>query len=161
FDIDANGILHVSAKDKKTNKEQKVEIKAGSGLSEDEISRMVADAEAHREEDKKFQELVQARNHADGLIHATRSAITEHGSKVPGDVIGRGESAIAERATARKGDEKAPIEAKAKAREEAGQSLYAAASADQGGAGGPSGGAAAPADDVVDAEFTEVKDDKK
>ena len=161
FDIDANGILHVSAKDKKTNKEQKVEIKAGSGLSEDEINRMVADAEAHREEDKKFQELVQARNHADGLIHATRSAITEHGSKVPGDVIGRVESAIADLETAMKGDEKAQIEAKAKALEEAGQSLYAAAaSGDQPGAG-PAGGGAAPADDVVDAEFTEVKDDKK
>ena len=161
FDIDANGILHVSAKDKKTNKEQKVEIKAGSGLSEDEIARMVADAEAHREDDKKFQELVQARNHADGLLHATRNAIAEHGSKVGGDVIGRVEAAIAELDTAMKGDDKAQIEAKAKALEEAGQSLYAAASADQGGAGGPSGGASAPADDVVDAEFTEVKDDKK
>jgi molecular chaperone DnaK len=161
FDIDANGILHVSAKDKKTNKEQKVEIKAGSGLSEDEIARMVADAEAHREDDKKFQELVQARNHADGLLHATRSAIAEHGSKVGGDVIGRVEAAIAELDTAMKGDDKAQIEAKAKALEEAGQSLYAAASADQGGAGGPAGGASAPADDVVDAEFTEVKDDKK
>lgn len=161
FDIDANGILHVSAKDKKTNKEQKVEIKAGSGLSEDEIARMVADAEAHREDDKKFQELVQARNHADGLLHATRTAIAEHGSKVGGDVIGRVEAAIAELDTAMKGDDKTQIEAKAKALEEAGQSLYAAASADQGGAGGPSGGASAPADDVVDAEFTEVKDDKK
>ena len=76
-------------KDKKTNKEQKVEIKAGSGLSEEEIARMVADAEANREEDKKFQELVQARNQADALIHGTRSAITEHGSKVGGDVIGK------------------------------------------------------------------------
>lgn len=88
FDIDANGILHVSAKDKKTNKEQKVEVKAGSGLSDSEIQQMVADAEAHREEDKKFQELVQARNHADGLIHSTRSAIKEHGSKVGGELIG-------------------------------------------------------------------------
>ncbi|UOV05609.1 molecular chaperone DnaK [Pseudoxanthomonas sp. F37] len=161
FDIDANGILHVSAKDKKTNKEQKVEIKAGSGLSEDEINRMVADAEAHREEDKKFQELVQARNHADGLIHATRSAITEHGSKVPGDVIGRVESAIADLETAMKGDEKAQIEAKAKALEEAGQSLYAAAASSEQPGAGPAGGGSAPADDVVDAEFTEVKDDKK
>lgn len=161
FDIDANGILHVSAKDKKTNKEQKVEIKAGSGLSEDEIARMVADAEAHREEDKKFQELVQTRNQADGLLHATRSAITEHGSKVPGDVIGRVEAAIAELDTAMKGDDKAQIEAKAKALEEAAQSLYAAAaSTEQPGAGAADGGSAA-ADDVVDAEFTEVKDDKK
>ena len=162
FDIDANGILHVSAKDKKTNKEQKVEIKAGSGLSEDEINRMVADAEAHREEDKKFQELVQARNQADGLIHATRSAITEHGSKVGGDVIGKVEAALADLETAMKGDDKAQIEARSKALEEAGQSLYAAASAGEQGA--PSQGAGAtgtPNDDVVDAEFTEVKDDKK
>ncbi|MBO9577096.1 MAG: Hsp70 family protein, partial [Sphingobium sp.] len=136
---------------------------AGSGLSDDEIQRMVADAEAHREEDKKFHELVQARNQADGLVHATRSAITEHGSKVPGDVIGRVEGAIADLETALKGDDKAQIEAKAKALEEAGQSLYAAAAAaqqggDAGAAGTASGGAQ---DDVVDAEFTEVKDDKQ
>ncbi len=165
FDIDANGILHVSAKDKKTNKEQKVEIKAGSGLSDDEIQRMVADAEAHREEDKKFHELVQARNQADGLIHATRTAITEHGSKVGGDVIGRVESALSDLETAMKGDDKGQIEAKTKALEEAGQSLYAAAAAaEQGGAGGPGADAGAQlraGDDVVDAEFTEVKDDKK
>ena len=163
FDIDANGILHVSAKDKKTNKEQKVEIKAGSGLSEEEIQRMVADAEAHRDEDKKFHELVQARNHADGLLHATRTAITEHGSKVPGDVIGRVEGAIAELETAMKSDDKAQIEAKSKALEEAGQSLYAAAAAGQqpGADAGAAPGAQPAGDDVVDAEFTEVKDDKK
>ena len=166
FDIDANGILHVSAKDKKTNKEQKVEIKAGSGLSEDEIARMVADAESHRDEDKKFQELVQTRNQADGLIHATRSAISEHGSKVAGDVIGKVESALADLETAMKGDDKAQIEAKTKALEEAGQSLYAAAAAvEQPGAsagGADADGTQARAnDDVVDAEFTEVKDDKK
>ncbi|WP_203321726.1 molecular chaperone DnaK [Pseudoxanthomonas beigongshangi] len=163
FDIDANGILHVSAKDKKTNKEQKVEIKAGSGLSEEEIQRMVADAEAHRDEDKKFHELVQARNHADGLLHATRTAITEHGSKVPGDVIGRVEGAIAELETAMKSDDKAQIEAKSKALEEAGQSLYAAAASGQqpGADAGAAPGAQTAGDDVVDAEFTEVKDDKK
>ncbi|WP_372390952.1 molecular chaperone DnaK [Xanthomonas sp. NCPPB 3582] len=165
FDIDANGILHVSAKDKKTNKEQKVEIKAGSGLSDEEIQRMVADAEANREEDKKFQELVQARNQADGLIHATRTAITEHGSKVGGDVIGKVEAALADLETAMKGDDKAQIEARSKTLEEAGQSLYAAAAAaEQGGnADAASGNAQASkaADDVVDAEFTEVKDDKK
>lgn len=161
FDIDANGILHVSAKDKKTNKEQKVEIKAGSGLSDDEIQRMVQDAEAHRDEDKKFHELVQARNQADALIHATRSAIAEHGSKVPGDVIGRVEGAIAELETAMKADDKAQIEAKTKALEEAGQSLYAAASAGaQPGAEGAQASSNA-GDDVVDAEFTEVKDDEK
>ncbi|WDI95132.1 molecular chaperone DnaK [Xanthomonas campestris] len=165
FDIDANGILHVSAKDKKTNKEQKVEIKAGSGLSDEEIQRMVADAEANREEDKKFQELVQTRNQADGLIHATRTAITEHGSKVGGDVIGTVEAALADLETAMKGDDKAQIEARSKTLEEAGQSLYAAAAAaEQGGnADAASGNAQASkaADDVVDAEFTEVKDDKK
>nr|MBO2466888.1 molecular chaperone DnaK [Xanthomonadaceae bacterium] len=163
FDIDANGILHVSAKDKKTGREQKVEIKAGSGLTEEEIQRMVADAEAHREEDRKFQELVAARNQADSLVHATRNAIKEHGSKVPGDVIGRVESAIAELETAIKGDDKAQIEAKTRALEEAGQSLYAAAAAAaQGGADAGAGQASGqPQDDVVDAEFTEVKDDKK
>ncbi|ACD59505.1 molecular chaperone DnaK [Xanthomonas oryzae pv. oryzae] len=165
FDIDANGILHVSAKDKKTNKEQKVEIKAGSGLSDEEIQRMVADAEANREEDKKFHELVQARNQADGLIHATRTAITEHGSKVGGDVIGKVEAALSDLETAMKGDDKAQIEARTKTLEEAGQSLYAAAAAaEQGGSADAASGnaqASKAADDVVDAEFTEVKDDKK
>ena len=163
FDIDANGILHVSAKDKKTNKEQKVEIKAGSGLSDEEIQRMVADAEANREEDKKFHELVTARNQADALIHGTRSAITEHGSKVGGDVIGRVESALSDLETAMKGDDKGQIEAKTKALEEAGQSLYAAAAAAEQGAAGPAdaGAQARGGDDVVDAEFTEVKEDKK
>ncbi len=159
FDIDANGILHVSAKDKKSNKEQKVEIKAGSGLSEAEIAQMVADAEAHREEDQKFHELVQARNQADGLIHATRGAITEHGSKVGGDVIGKVEAALADLETAMKGDDKAQIEARTKSLEEAGQALYAAAAAaEQPGAAG-AGDAGAPAEDVVDAEFTEVKEE--
>ncbi|MFQ6313527.1 molecular chaperone DnaK [Lysobacter capsici] len=163
FDIDANGIIHVSAKDKKTNKEQKVEIKGGSGLSEEEIAKMVADAEANREEDQKFQELVQARNHADGLIHMTRSTIKEHGEKLPGDQIGRAEAAISELETAMKGDDKGQIEAKSKALEEAAQSLFAAANAGQPGEGAPAGdsGASAKADDVVDAEFTEVKDEKK
>ena len=131
--------------------------------SEDEIARMVADAEAHREEDKKFHDLVQARNKADGLLHATRTAITEHGSKVPGDVIGRVETAIADLDTAMKGDDLAQIEAKSKALEEAGQSLYAAAAAgaQPGADDGAGGGGANAGDDVVDAEFTEVKDDKK
>ncbi|QWP75571.1 molecular chaperone DnaK [Lysobacter sp. K5869] len=163
FDIDANGILHVSAKDKKTNKEQKVEIKAGSGLSEEEIAKMVADAEANREEDQKFHELVQARNHADALIHSTRSAIKEHGEKIPGEAIGRAESAIAELETAMKGDDKGQIEAKSRALEEAAQSVLAAAGAGHAGGDAPAGdaGASAKSDDVVDAEFTEVKDDKK
>ncbi len=163
FDIDANGILHVHAKDKKTGKEQKVEIKAGSGLSEEEIQRMVSDAEAHREEDKKFHELVNARNQADALIHATRSAIKEHGDKVGGEIIGKTEAALADLETAMKGDDKAQIEAKSKALEEAGQSLYAAAAAaQQPGAEGDAGASSASKnEDVVDAEFTEVKDDEK
>ncbi|ALN80993.1 MULTISPECIES: molecular chaperone DnaK [Lysobacter] len=161
FDIDANGILHVSAKDKKTNKEQKVEIKAGSGLSEEEIAKMVADAEANREEDQKFHELVQARNHADGLIHMARSTIKEHGEKLPGDQIGRAEAAIADLETAMKGDDKGQIEAKSKALEEAAQSLFAAAQAAQPDAGGAAETGSAKSEDVVDAEFTEVKDEDK
>src|SRR5688572_16846502 len=147
FDIDANGILHVTAKDKKTGKEQRIEIKAGSGLSEEEIQQMVRDAEANREEDKKFHELITARNQADGLIHATRSAIKEHGSKVDGAQIGSIETALADLETAMKGDDKAQIEAKTNALQQAAQSLYAAASAGHGpdgGAGpgaGPQGGA--------------------
>jgi molecular chaperone DnaK len=161
FDIDANGIVHVTAKDKKTGKEQKVEIKAGSGLSDEEIQRMVHDAEAHREDDKKFHELVQARNHADALIHATRTAIKDNGDKVGGDVIGRAEGAIAELETAMKGDDKAQIESKSKGLEEAGQALFAAASQQPGAgpAGAPGGGQGAGGEDVVDAEFTEVKGD--
>ncbi len=160
FDIDANGILHVSAKDKKTGKEQKVEIKAGSGLSDEEIQKMVADAEAHREDDRKFQELVGARNQADALVHSTRSAIKDNGDKLPGDVIGNAEAAIADVETAMKGDDKAQIEAKSKKLEEVAQQLFAAAAA--AGHGGADAGQAetSTADDVVDAEFTEVKDEK-
>ncbi|QNN46648.1 molecular chaperone DnaK [Thermomonas brevis] len=162
FDIDANGIVHVTAKDKKTGKEQKVEIKAGSGLSDDEIQRMVQDAEANREEDKKFHDLVTARNQADALIHATRSTIKDNGDKLPGDAIGRAEGAIAELETAMKGDDKGQIEAKSKALEEAGQALFAAAAAaGQQGGGEQAGAAQGGNDDVVDAEFTEVKDDDK
>ncbi|WP_374605217.1 molecular chaperone DnaK [Arenimonas sp.] len=163
FDIDANGILHVSAKDKKTGKEQKVEIKAGSGLSEEEIAQMVRDAEAHREEDKKFHELVTARNAADGLIHATRTAITEHGSKVPGEQLAGIETALSELETAMKGDDKAQIEAKTQSLQQAAQSLYAAAAGGQEGApeAGAQPGPQEKAEDVVDAEFTEVKDDEK
>jgi molecular chaperone DnaK len=165
FDIDANGILHVSAKDKKTGKEQKVEIKAGSGLSEEEIQRMVADAEAHREEDKKFHELVFARNQADALIHNTRAAIKDHGDKVSGEVMGQVESALGELETAMKGDDKDAIETKSKALQLAAQSLFAASEAAAQDASGDgeapqSGPKASATEDVVDAEFTEVKDDK-
>jgi molecular chaperone DnaK len=165
FDIDANGILHVAAKDKNTGKEQRIEIKAGSGLSEEEIQRMVRDAETNREEDKKFHELVGARNKADQLVHATRAAIKEHGGKVAGD-IGRIEEALADLEKVMKGDDQSAIESRIKKLEEAAQSLYAAASAQpEGGpapgAGAQASGAAGSNDDVVDAEFTEVKDEKK
>jgi molecular chaperone DnaK len=165
FDIDANGILHVTAKDKKTGKEQRIEIKAGSGLSEEEIQQMVRDAEANREEDKKFHELITARNQADGLIHSTRGAIKEHGAKVGGETIASVESALSDLELAMKGDDKTQIEARTHALQQAAQSLYAAASAghggDAGGDAGPQADAGAQAEDVVDAEFTEVKDDSQ
>jgi len=159
FDIDANGILHVSAKDKKTGKEQRIEIKGSSGLTPEEIERMKSDADAHRDEDRKFQELVTTRNRADQTIHAARAAIKDHGGKVGGDVIGKLESALSDLESVMKGDDKSAIESRVTAVEQAVQPLLAAA---QGGAG-PQPGADAgapgkPADDVVDAEFTEVKD---
>jgi molecular chaperone DnaK len=164
FDIDANGILHVSAKDKKTGKEQKIEIKAGSGLSEEEIQRMVADAETNKEDDQRFRELVATRNKADQLVHSTRTALKEHGGKVPADQLSTIEGALADLEKVKDADDKAAIEAKLTKLEQVAQALYAAA---QGGAGAEAGGPqAAPGgsaqpDDVVDAEFTEVKDDKK
>jgi molecular chaperone DnaK len=161
FDIDANGILHVSAKDKKTGKEQRVEIKAGSGLSEEEIQRMVSDAVAHKEEDRKFHELVDARNKADHLVHSVRGMISEHGGKVPSDQIGAVESAVSDLESAMKGDDKDAIVAKTAALEQAAQTLAAAAAAGQAQQGEAAAEQATPAgDDVVDAEFTEVKDDK-
>ena len=168
FDIDANGILHVSAKDKKTGKEQRIEIKAGSGLSDEEIQRMVADAETHREEDKKFQELVSTRNKADQLVHATRGALKEHGGKVPGAQLSEIEGALSDLEKVKDGEDKAAIEAKIQKLEQVAQSLYAAAQAGHADAGagagaqhGPGPGGSAQPDDVVDAEFTEVKNDRK
>ncbi len=161
FDIDANGILHVHAKDKKTGKEQRIEIKAGSGLNEEEIQRMVRDAEANKEDDKKFHELVNTRNKADQLVHATRAAIKEHGGKVPGQ-IGAIEAALSDLEKVMKGEDKEAIDSKIAALEAAAQSLGAAAagSAGPGPEGPQAGGSSAPKDDVVDAEFTEVKDKK-
>ena len=166
FDIDANGILHVSAKDKKTGKEQKIEIKAGSGLSEEEIARMVADAEANKEEDKKFHELVGTRNKADQLVHATRSALKEHGGKVPGAQLSEIEGALSDLEKVKDGDDKAAIESKISKLEQVAQALQAAAQGGAGDAGaqqqhGPGPGGSAQPDDVVDAEFTEVKNDGK
>jgi molecular chaperone DnaK len=164
FDIDANGILHVSAKDKKTGKEQKIEIKAGSGLTDEEIQRMVGDAEVNREEDKKFHELVTVRNKADQLVHSTRGSLKEHGGKIPAEQLASIDSAVSELEKLKDSDDKSAIEAKIANLEQVAQALYAAAqsggSADPGAQSAPGGGSAQP-DDVVDAEFTEVKDDKK
>src|SRR5690606_13776652 len=112
FDIDANGILHVSARDKATGKQQSITIRASSGLSEEEINRMIKDAEAHAAEDKKFHELVTARNHADALIHATRKSMTELGDKLEAGEKEAIENAIKELEEAMKGEDKAVIEAK-------------------------------------------------
>ena len=159
FDIDANGIMHVQAKDKKTGKEQRIEIKANSGLSEAEIQQMVRDAEANKEEDKKFHELVQARNQAEGLIHSTKQALKDGGSSTDGAQIAKIEQALSEAEAAVKSDNKVQIEAKAQALMEVAQSLLAQTRAKAEGGAGPEGAAPeAPKDDVMDAEFTEVKD---
>jgi molecular chaperone DnaK len=166
FDIDANGILHVSAKDKATGKETSIQIKASSGLSDDEIDQMVKDAEAHADEDRKFHELIDTRNQADGLIHATNKSIAELGEKVSEDEKKDIESAIEALQEAMKGDDKEAIEAKTKELGEKSGKLaervYAEQAAQQqGGETQPqadAGGETASADDVVDAEFEEVKD---
>ena len=115
FDIDANGIMHVGAKDKATGKEQKIAIKASSGLSEDEIKRMVSDAEAHAEEDKKFRELVESRNRADQLVHAVEKSLKDLGDKVDGGERAKVESALSDLRGVLKGDDKAAIDKKAEA----------------------------------------------
>ena len=169
FDIDANGILNVSAKDKATGKEQSIVIKASSGLSDEEVEQMVRDAEAHADEDKKFHELVDARNQADNLIHATKKSMDELGDKLEADEKTQIEAAISALEEAIKGDDKDDIEAKTKALVEASgkmaERVYAEQSAQQGAEGaadaGASGSQAAADDNVVDAEFEEVKDDKK
>ncbi|HUO81633.1 MAG TPA: molecular chaperone DnaK [Gammaproteobacteria bacterium] len=157
FDIDANGILNVSARDKATGKQQNIVIKASSGLTEDEIQRMVKDAEAHAEEDKRFREVVDARNQADALVHATEKSLGELGDKVGAEERARIESALSDLKTALKGEDKDRIEAKARALAEASAGLAGKAYADQGGQGAEaSAGTAAGGDDVVDAEFEEV-----
>ena len=161
FDIDADGILHVSAKDKGTGKEQKITIKASSGLSDDEIQQMVRDAEANAESDRKFEELVQVRNQADHLVHSTRKQLTEAGNALSADDKGVIEKAVDELETAAKGENKDVIEAKTEALIKASEKLIAAAQQQtqagqqqaQGQAEQGKGG-----DDVVDAEFEEVKD---
>jgi molecular chaperone DnaK len=164
FDIDANGILHVSAKDKATGKEQRIVIKASSGLSEDEIKRMVRDAEAHAEEDKHFRALVDTRNKADALLHSTEKTLQELGEKVEPAERAAVESALGDLRTALKGEDKDAIERKADALSKAAapvvqRAYQAEAAAAQAGAGqGPTGGSPGGQDDVLDAEFEEVKD---
>ncbi|WP_126445678.1 molecular chaperone DnaK [Sulfuricystis multivorans] len=164
FDIDANGILHVSAKDKGTGKEAKITIKANSGLTEEEIQRMVKDAEAHAEEDKKAHELVEARNQCDALVHSVKKMLTEHGDKLEAGEKTKIEEALKAAEEAIKGNDKATIEAKAQALAAASQKLGEKIYAQQAGGAqsGTSGGGEAKKDDsdVVDAEFTEVKDKK-
>ncbi len=166
FDIDANGILNVSAKDKATGKEQSIIIKASSGLSDEEVERMVKDAEAHAEEDKKITELVSARNTAEGMMNATEKSIEELGEQVTAEEKTAIEAAVTDLKEAVKGDDKEAIEAKTTALTELSGKLAERAYAQQAGAEGAPEGAAeqstADADDsVVDAEFEEVKDDDK
>ena len=167
FDIDANGILNVSARDKATGKEQSIVIKASSGLSDQEIDNMIQDAEAHAEEDRKARELVEARNMAENMIHATRKSLAELGDKAEEQEKKDIEAAIADLETALKGDDKDAIAAKTtKLTEAAGKLAEKAYAAQQAaGAAGPEAASAPKAeadkDDVVDAEFEEVKDDKK
>ena len=179
FDIDANGILHVGAKDKATGKENKITIKANSGLSEAEIEKMVKDAEANAVEDAKKVQLVQARNQADGMIHSVRKSLVEHGDKLEAGEKASIETALKEAEEAIKGEDKAAIDAKTEAlmtaSQKLGEKVYAEQAAAAAAAGGPGGAGAAPGgeapkadagasksgsaadDNVVDAEFKEVK----
>ncbi|MBX9597885.1 MAG: molecular chaperone DnaK [Burkholderiales bacterium] len=167
FDIDANGILHVSAKDKATGKENKITIQASSGLSEAEIEQMVRDAEAHAEEDKKAADLVQARNHADGMIHSVKKSLADYGDKIDAAEKEKIEAAIKAVEEAIQGDDKELIEAKTQelmtASQKIGEMMYADQAA-QAGAGAEAGAehaaGQAPKDEVIDAEYTEVNDKK-
>jgi molecular chaperone DnaK len=177
FDIDANGIMHVSAKDKATSKENKITIKANSGLSEDEIQRMVKDAEAHADEDKQALELVTARNQADTLVHTVKKSLTEYGEQLSADEKGKIETAVKDVEEALKGTDKDAItsktEALAQASQKLGEKMYADAQAKAqasgatgpgatsgAGAGGTESSAKKDDGNVVDAEYEEVKDRK-
>ena len=166
FDIDANGILNVSAKDKASGKEQKIVIKASTGLNEDEIKRMVKDAEAHAEEDRKFRELVETRNKADALVHGTEKALKDLGEKVPAADRANIENAVSDLKRALSGDDKEIIEKKAAEVSRLTAALSQSAEAGAGPGAGPQGaagggGAGGGNEDVLDAEFEEVKDKKK
>jgi molecular chaperone DnaK len=167
FDIDANGIVNVQAKDKATGKEQQIRIQASGGLSESDIQKMVKDAEAHAEEDKKRKAAVEAKNHAEALVHATEKAIAEHGAKVSEADRRAIENAMADLKEALKGDDPNAITEKsntlAQVSMKLGEAMYKQAQ-DGGaapGADGPGADTGAKKEDVVDAEFTEVDDDKK
>ncbi len=164
FDIDANGILHVSAKDKATGKEQSIVIKASSGLSDDEIEKMVSDAEAHAEDDRKFEELVQARNQGDAMVHTVRKTLSDAGDKVTDSEKESIEAAIKELEEALTGSDKDDIEAKTQKLTEVSSELAQKMYAEQAQQAGPQdadGARSETADDAVDAEFEEVKDDDK
>jgi molecular chaperone DnaK len=173
FDIDANGILHVGAKDKATGKENKIKIQASSGLNEAEIQRMVKDAEAHAEEDRKTLELVNARNQAEALVHSVRKSLKDYGDKLDAGEKEKIEAAIKDAEGVLKSEDKAEIDAKAQALAQVaqtlGQKMYAeqqaqAANSQGQPEGQPQGQAQGEAgkkdENVVDAEFTEVKDKK-
>jgi molecular chaperone DnaK len=165
FDIDANGIVNVSAKDKATNKEQQIRIQASGGLSEGDIEKMVKDAEAHAEEDKKRKAAVEAKNHGEALVHSTEKALAEHGSKVAEAERSAIENALADLKEALKGDDSAAIQAKTNALAQAsmklGEAMYKQAEGAQPADTSESAtGADGKKEDVVDAEFTEVDDDK-
>jgi len=161
FDIDANGILNVSAKDKVTGKEQSIVIKASSGLSDEEVEKMVQDAEAHAEEDRKFHELVDVRNQADALIHSTKKSMNDLGDKLEAAEKETIDTALEALQEAVKGEDKADIEAKITALTEASAKMAERAYAENAGTDGAEDTTEATADDVVDAEFEEVDDDKK
>ena len=162
FDLDANGILNVSAKDKNTGKEQSIVIKASSGLSDEEIEKMVRDAEANAEDDKKFEELAQVRNQGDAMVHATRKTLTEAGDKATQDEKNAIETAIKELEEALKGDDKGTIEAKTEALiKVSGPLAQKMAEGANAGQAADANTSTAKDDNVVDAEFEEVKDEKK
>jgi molecular chaperone DnaK len=170
FDIDANGIVHVTAKDKGTGKENRIQIQEGSGISKDEIDRMVKDAEAHAEEDRKRREEADVRNQAESLVYQTEKIVkdqreAEGGSKVPEETLNRVDAAVAEAKTALAGSDinaiKSAMEKLGQEAQAVGQAIYEAAQAEQGGAGGDSAGSASGSDDVVDAEVVDETEENK
>jgi len=164
FDIDANGIVNVSARDKATNKEQKITIQSNGGLTEAEIQQMIKDAEANAAEDKRRREAVEAKNQAEGLVHATEKQLAEHGGSISPQLKSEIESAVADLKAAIEKDDAGAIKTKSQSLAavamKMGEEIYAKGQAAGGGSNG-TGAARAGGDDVVDADFEEVKDDKK